>query len=157
MKVTRPHRKKHAYTQTLNAPPADVFPLLCPVREVEWVRGWAPSLVLSESGVAEADCVFITPGDPADTIWTVTRHEPERFRLEMVMVTPGRLVSKLEISLAEKDGGRTAADISYTHTSLGPQGDDFLETFTEDWYRKFMQEWETEMNHFLATGTKLAE
>ena len=37
-----------------------VFPLLCPVREADWIDGWNPVLVLTQSGFAEQDCVFIT-------------------------------------------------------------------------------------------------
>lgn len=157
MKLTRPNRKKYSYTQSLTANPKDVFPLLCPVRELDWTRGWDPLLVLSNSGLVEADCLFVTPGVPENTIWIVTLHEPDRFRLEMLMVTPGRTVGKLEIALFEAGGNKTSAEVSYTHTSLGPVGDAFLDGFTEDWYRRFMEDWEAELNHFLTTGTKLAE
>ena len=71
------------------------------------------------------------------------------------MVTPDRTVGKLEISLRGEGADRTAADVAYTYTSLGPQGDEYLAGLTEDWYRKFMQSWEMELNHFLATGKKL--
>ena len=157
MILARPNRRRHSYTQSIDARPEDVFPLLCPVRELDWVDGWNPSLVLSNTGGAEADCIFTTPGTPKDTVWIVTRYEPEQLRLEMLMVTPGRTVGKLEISLRSKAGGRTAAEVAYTHTSLGPQGDEFLAGFTADWYRDFMETWETELNHFLATGTKLRQ
>ncbi len=155
MKLARPNRKRHSYTQHIDAAPEAVFPLLCPVRELEWARGWDPSLVLSDSGVAEADCIFVTPGTPEDTIWTVTRHEPEDLRIEMLMVTPGRTVGKLEISLRDDGDGGTAAKVAYTHTSFGPRGDAFLEEFTADAYRELMESWEAELNHFLSTGDKL--
>lgn len=155
MDVARPNRIRHSYTQSILAAPEKVFPLLCPIRELEWVDGWNPSLVLSQSGVAEQDCVFITPGDPENTVWVVTRHEPEKFRVEMLMVTPDRTVGMLEISLSADGTGKTAAQIAYTHTSLGPQGDEFLDGFTQDWYVQFMKGWESALNHFLITGKKL--
>ncbi len=157
MKIARPNRKRHSYRQRLVAPPEDVFPLLCPVRELEWVRGWNPRLVLSDSGVAEPDCIFVMPGEPEDTIWIVTLHDPESHRVEMILVTPNRTVGKLEVALARDGNGGTVADVAYTHTSLGDAGDRFLDEFTADRYRGFMETWETELNHYLATGTKLAE
>ena len=157
MTVTSPNRTRHTYTQSLIAPPEKVFSLLCPVRELDWTRGWNPTMIISASGVAEADCIFTTPGTPEDTIWIITRHEPEQFRLEMVMVTPKRIVGKLEISLSVASDNETAADVAYTYTSLGPEGDEFLKGFTHDWYQNFMKGWETELNHFLSTGTKLPE
>ena len=56
-------RVSHEYTQTNDAPPEKVFPLLCPVREADWVPGWQYRLIYSESGVAEDGCVFSTPND----------------------------------------------------------------------------------------------
>ena len=60
MNIRPPNRVTHTYTQRLVAPPAAVFPLLCPVREADWIDGWNPLLVLSHSGLAEPDCVFVT-------------------------------------------------------------------------------------------------
>jgi hypothetical protein len=40
------------YTQTNDASPEIVFPLLCPVREAEWVPDWKYRMIYSQSGVA---------------------------------------------------------------------------------------------------------
>ncbi len=40
MTTFKAKRVSHEYTQTNDAPPDEVFPLLCPVRESEWVPGW---------------------------------------------------------------------------------------------------------------------
>jgi hypothetical protein len=154
--IARPNRLGHTYTQTLDARPDKVFPLLCPVRELEWTRGWDPSLILSNSGVAEADCVFTTSSQRGETVWMITRHDSENHEVEMILVTPGSTVAKLEIALEEKPAGKTAAKITYTHTSLGPEGDLFLKSFTRQWYENFMLEWQKELNHFLSTNEKLA-
>jgi len=60
MNITKPNRATHTYRQKLDASPATVFPLYCPVRETEWADGWIPELVISSSGIAERDCVFVT-------------------------------------------------------------------------------------------------
>jgi hypothetical protein len=155
MLVHAPHRRRHAYTQTLVAPPEKVFPLLCPVREADWTPGWDVQVVLSESGVAEQDCIFVTPGAPHPAVWVVTRFEPEIWRLEFIKLTPNHSVCKIEIALAALGGARTAAHVAYTYTALGPAGDQFLEQFTEAWYRGFMEEWETALNHYVTTGRML--
>src|SRR2546427_12204443 len=54
-------RVTHEYTQTNDAPPEIVFPMLCPVREADWVPGWQYKMIYSKSGMAEAGCVFTTP------------------------------------------------------------------------------------------------
>ncbi|MFC1822347.1 hypothetical protein ACFL9T_06535 [Thermodesulfobacteriota bacterium] len=155
MIVKQPNRIKHRYRQSLTAPPEDVFPLLCPVLELDWVRGWDPELVLSNSGVAEQDCIFILERETENEIWVITKYDPEYYQLEMLKVTPDHSVGKIEIALFPDEGNRTFAEIVYSYTSLGPQGDEFLVTFTEEWYHKFMETWEEELNHYLSTGEKL--
>ena len=34
-----------SYTMTINALPETVFPLLCPVREYEWIEPWCCDMV----------------------------------------------------------------------------------------------------------------
>jgi hypothetical protein len=51
--------------------------------------------------------------------------------------------------------GGSEATITSSHTSLGPEGDAFLAEFTEDYYKKFMRDWETRMSYFLTNGSAL--
>lgn len=155
MQVRKPVRVERTYVQHLHAPPSQVLPLLCPVREADWIEGWDPRVVYSESGVAEPGCVFVTPQGEVDAVWLVTRLEREPGRVEMVKVTPGLTVCTLRIALAPHEGG-TAATVSYAHTSLGPDGDAFVAGFTEPAYHRFMREWEARLNHYLLTGTRLS-
>lgn len=148
MAAERPCRRKQTYTQTIAATPEEVFPLLCPVREEDWVPDWRTRLVLSESGLVEEDCMFVTPGDPADAIWITTDHNPETCRLRMYKVVPGLVVSRLDIALAE-DGPDTKATISYEHTALSEAGRVIVARHTEDTYREFMESWEANINSYL--------
>src|SRR5205823_6225922 len=36
-------------------------------------------------------------------------------------------------------------------------GDEFVAKFTADYYQRFMQAWEKELNHFLKTGSRLKD
>jgi len=157
--IRKPTRVKHTCTQTFDGTPEQVFPLMCPVREYDWVPGWSTDWVLSTSGLVEQDCMFQTPPKAGETnaaVWIVTRHEPEDYRVEMYKVTPGFTIGKLEISLADEGTAETGARISYEFTSLGPDGDTFLEGFTAEWYENFMRGWQAAINHFLNTGESLA-
>jgi hypothetical protein len=155
MNIVVPNRVTRTYTQRLVASPDAVFPLLCPVREADWIPGWEPRLVVSRSGVAEADCVFVTPAAPGEAIWYVTRHEPQPGFVEMIRITPAVTACRLTIRLRPTADG-CEADVTYTHTSLGPQGDEFVASFTEEFFRRFMQEWEARINHYLCHGSDLA-
>lgn len=154
MKIATPKRVSHSYTQKLDAVPTKVFPLLCPVREADWLDGWDPVWVASDSGVAERDCVFVTAAGSAEAVWYITRHEPDGAFVEMIKITPGVTATRLEIQLAATAAG-TDATITYTHTSLGPQGDRFVDSQTADAYAQFMQSWEHRLNHYLRHGKVL--
>ncbi len=146
-------RVSHQYTQTNDAAPEKVFPLLCPVREADWVPGWQYRLIYSESGVAEDGCVFTTPNDSGpETIWMVTHYDPQAFTIAYAWVEPGRVATQIRISLAPAPGGKTSARIGYLYTGLSPAGNAQLERFTADWFRTKMQSWEAALNHYLRTG-----
>jgi len=154
VKISPPRRATRTYTQKLLAGPARVFPLLCPVREADWIDGWDPVSVWSTSGLAEKDCVFVTSPDGGEAIWYITRHEPDAGVVEMVKITPGVTACKLSIALTATDEG-TDARVTYSHTSLGPVGDEFIEGFSEEYYAVFMRDWESRLNHYLSTGEML--
>jgi hypothetical protein len=156
MRVDPPHRATRTYTQRLVGEPAAVFPLLCPVREADWIEGWDPSMVLSSSGVAEPDCVFTTPAGEGEAIWYITRHEPGNNFVEMLKITPNLTACRLTIRVRPAEGGSEAV-VTYSHTSLGPEGDAFVSAFTEEHYRGFMQDWERRMNHYLTHGSALRQ
>jgi hypothetical protein len=68
----------------------------------------------------------------------------------MLKITPGETACRLQIRLLEgPTAGECYADVTYSHTSLGPAGDAFLAGFTADYYHGFMQQWERELNRFL--------
>lgn len=154
MEIRKPTRATRTFTQKLVAPLDRVFPLLCPVLEGEWIEGWDPLVVYSDSGVAERDCVFMMKAAPHPAIWFVTRHEPERGFVEMLKISPEVTACRLSIQLTSTGDG-CEAKVTYSHTSLGPLGDDFVAGFTEEFYDGFMRDWETRMNHYLKTGAAL--
>lgn len=154
MRITAPNRVRRSYTQRLVAEPARVFPLYCPVREAEWLEGWDPVVVLSRSGFAEPDAVFVTDDHGSAAFWYVTRQDADAGLVEMIKVVPDVVATRLTIHLRAVEGG-SEATISYAHTSLGPAGDDVVASFTEERYRAFMEDWQDRMNHYLEHGTLL--
>ena len=145
---------RHA-TLHLSAPPEKVFPLLCPVREHEWLETWRASLVHSDSGVAEDDCVFLqTEAEGAQRVWAVSRYEPRVGVIEFVAFTPGLHVMKLEVALFPEATG-TRAEWHRTLTALSADGARVLESLTEEASAATMARLEAQLDHYLRTGTML--
>jgi hypothetical protein len=144
------------YRQTIGAPPESVFPLLCPVREAEWLDGWRYAMIYSESGMIEEGAVFSTPHEgEEDTVWIVTKHDPEKWEIEFTRFTPNSRTCVLRIAVGADTENRSLVDIAYTYTATTPAGNDFIEGLTEETFLKAVVFWETSMNHFLETGEKL--
>ena len=152
MKISKPVRVSRTYTQKYDAPVSRVFPLMCPVRESDWIEDWDPLLVVTDSGLVESDCVFITEAEPHNSIWYVTRHEPENYLVEMIKITPGATAVRLNIQFRELKYN-CEADVTYTHTSLGAEGDRVVAEFTEEYYSEFMQEWVEMVHTYLAKNS----
>ena len=159
------YRVSHEYTQTNPATPEKVFPLLCPVREADWLPGWQYRLIYSDSGVAELGCVFTTPNSPpsvppnhpvSETTWIVTDYDPAAFRIAFVWINPGHIITELRIQLTPSDRGETRTRIRYRYTGLSPEGNRELKTYDQKWFEAKLKNWETTVNHYLRTGTKMA-
>lgn len=118
------------------------------------MRGWSPDLVLSVGGVIEPGCHFTLPDG---SLWIVTRHDARSRIAEMWKVMPGLYTARIVISLSDDGKGGCLAEVAYTWTALGPEGETYVAERTQDWYVQFMKEWEHELNHYLRTGDKLAE
>jgi hypothetical protein len=153
MQIRPPNRVTRSYVQRLNAPPARVFPLPCPLREAVWIEGRDPQFVITESGVAGPGCVFVTAAEPPDPIWVVTRHQPHRL-VETLKICPGVTVGRRTIALHAADSG-CEAQVTDRHTSLGPAGDAFVAGFTEMRYSEFMRARERRLKHYLDCGRLL--
>ena len=139
MNLQKPIRVSHTYRQKIKAPPEKIFPLLCPVREKEWVEGWNPSVIYSSSGYAERDCIFFTPDGDSEAIWVVIHYDPENYTIEFVKVTPGITAGRIRIELRNDSGKGTIAEVTYMYTALSERGRTFIEQFSAEAYLSFMK------------------
>ena len=149
-------QKTLTFKQLNTAEPEKVFPLLCPVREKDWLDGWDYNMIYSKSGLIEKNCVFSTSfPDEMDTIWHVTQHNPEKFEVEFLRVTPKKNVVRINIKLTAVENDKTEADISYQYTGLSDDQNKFINTELESKFQESMRWWEKSINHYLETGKML--
>ncbi len=134
-----------------------VFPLLCPVRETEWIEGWEYEMVYSRSGIIEKNCVFVTPfGQGIETVWQVTEYEPDIKWIEFLRVTQGLFTVRISIQLHEARQGCTA-ELSYRYTALSELGKTMIQSMVAQHFHEDMKYWEKALNHYLATGQMLSK
>lgn len=152
--VGRAQRVVREFTQHIAAPADDLFVLLCPVREKAWLDGWDYTMVYSRSGGAEEGCVFTTQEGGHETVWVITRHDPEAREVHFARITARLAATTLAVRVVPGDRA-SEVHIRYTHTSLSEEGDAFLGAITEALFNDRMRFWEASMAHYLKTGSKL--
>lgn len=148
-------RMSKSYTMNLCAPPVDVFPLLCPVREYEWIEPWSCDMIYSAGGVAEGNAVFRTnfPGQAGEEIWVVCRYEKNR-AIEFIRVAPDLKVNRLDVALtADRDG--SVVTWTHTYTGLSEAGNQWIRKLTDDGFRLEKAALEKMLNHYIKTGSML--
>ena len=135
--------------------PEKVFPLLCPTREYEWIEPWKYELLRSDSGFAEANCVFKTSvlTDGVEDVWVISHYEPGK-RIDFVRFD-GRRVMSYSIVLEAAADGTTTAHNTQVVTALNEEGNRMIDGEDDDTFASEMRVGEMLLNHFLTTGKKL--
>src|SRR5262249_17778065 len=138
-------RLVRTFVQDILAPPEQVFPLLCPQREKEWLPGWDARMIHSASGVAEHGAVFETKHEAGRTLWVVTEYDPPR-RVAFVRWQPDGVIVHIQTTLERTPPGTTAKSIVYTYTAVDENGVAVLAGMREDAWLKTMAFWQESMN-----------
>lgn len=151
MSISSDARITRSYTMTIRAAYTRVFPMLCPVREHDYLDNWRADILYSESGVAEPGCVFQTPNDAgAPSTWYIAEHDADTGRILFVIFTPASRVSRLDVTVNAKGAEAVAVTLTYTHTAIAPAGREYIAAFTEDAFTAKMKNFETKLNEYLA-------
>ena len=149
-------QKTCTYTQINNGSIEEVFPLLCPVREMDWLDGWDYKMIHSNSGLIEKDCVFTTPHHgELETVWQVTQYDKTTYAIEFLRVTPKENVVKINIQLEEMSEQQTRVLIDYQYTALNKAQNEFINKELEQSFNKSMKWWEKSINYYLENGKML--
>ena len=144
---------KH-HIMKIDASPETIFPLLCPVRESEWIAGWSCEMLHSESGRAELGCVFKTDREPEnEAYWIMTRCSPPS-EAEYIRFVTGKMFVVLNFKLSEAADG-TAVAVAYSFTGVTEEGNLFIETKAPQYIDLAIKHLEASLNHFVRTGEKL--
>lgn len=155
MRAFEARRLVASHTHSIAAPAADVFVLLCPVRERDWLEPWACEMVHSASGVAELDAVFVTDfPDRGRGIWTCSRYEPPHL-VEYVVTWSTQVVDHLRIELEPDSATGTSLTWTRTFTGLDEQGNRHIEEQIAPQAEIQLHVVERVLAHYVETGEML--
>ncbi len=148
-----PKRESKTYMMHLNAGPSSIFPLLCPVREYDWIEPWSCEMVYSRSGFAEKGCVFKTdfPDQGGKETWIVCKYEKDR-AISFIRFLPDVKIVQLDIVLEEKTDHTTAASWTQVYTGLSKKGNQWIENLSDETYEQEKAVLEKMLNFYLEEG-----
>ena len=138
----------------LDAPPDRAFPLLCPVREYDWLEDWRCEVLHTASGLAEEGCIFRTRLTPdGQMTWIVSRYEAP-WRIEFSCFVPGSHTMRLKLELSSQGAGTT---LLWTRefTATDPAGQSWVAQRSDAERHAQVERLERSLDHYLRTGTML--
>ena len=147
-------RSVSRYSHFIAAPPGIVFPLLCPVREYEWIDVWQGKLLYARSGAAEEDCIFTSHSfdEIGPETWVCSRYEPP-LRIDYLRFT-AHTVIRLELTLKPADTGTDLA-AAFVATGITGTGKSLVAGFGPATCTEFSRPCFLMLDHFVRTGTML--
>ena len=145
-------RRSFMTTRTFDGTPTEVFPLLCPVREYDWIPEWSCSMIFSDSGIAEHGCIFTTGSAETEETWVTTSYAPPT-SIEYTRYRHDLWVAMLAITLEPSRAAQTSARVTLTITALTPAGTSALERVDPLDHERVWTRLEADANHYLRTGT----
>lgn len=159
----KPKKAKSSMVSRYRGAPERVFPLLCSVREKEWIEPWNSEVLHSDSGIAEKNCVFTTgyfgeqseaalSGGADRDVWVISRYEPNQ-RIEFVRMNRDRVLC-LSYILSDNGDGTTRAEIEQFLVGLTEEGNRMVDSIAQTFPVEFRLG-EKLLNHYLTTGKLL--
>jgi len=131
-------------------PVEQVFPLFSPEGEKRWVPHWDYENVIGTTELSE-DYVFLTRGHDhamSDAIWLVKRYVPEAWFIQLYRVEPEDKIGIVTVECSRSDERMTHVEVSYQYIALSDHGRKFIESFTPEFYEKFIDEWRDLLDHY---------
>lgn len=144
-------RRRFERSQRIHAEPETIFPLLCPVREYDWIPEWDCNLIYTESGLAEPGCIFQTDreADGGLDTWVISHYEPNR-HIAFVRMNQLR-VMQYDIQLEPLDDDETHLVWTQLITALNEEGDRVVKDLLEEDFADMIARLEEMMNVYLAS------
>jgi hypothetical protein len=120
-----------------------LFPLFSAEGEKLWVPGWDYENIMGSRDLHE-DYVFLTKNHDhaaTDAIWIVKQYKPEAYFVQFYKIEPEEKVGIVTVQCNKLNNSLTQVEVTYKYIGLSKMGDEFIERFTSDEYKAFIDQW----------------
>jgi hypothetical protein len=131
--------------------PEAIFPLLCPVREFDWIEHWQCEILHTTSGFNEKGCLFRTHYNGPET-WVTSVYEPNK-KIEFVLYgTHHVTLYSIELTV---QGEQTELLWKKTLTALDEEGSKWIASLDPAEFEQMVQLLGKWLAHYLDHGKML--
>jgi len=139
----------------VQAPIKDIFPLLCPKREEEWIPGWECDVICSNSGYNEENAIFRTLKPyGTELYWYTITYDLARRKVEF-LITACHLYSlrfTIDINIMASD--ENILTFTQRFTSVSEGGISMIEQYGQEDFQARLQRLGELMSHYLHVRNK---
>jgi hypothetical protein len=129
----------------------DVFPLLCPKREEEWIPGWECETIWSHSGYNEEGAIFKTLKPYGTKLyWTTLQYDLNKQIVDFLITAPHLYLFRFKIELEVADDGLLALKFTQIFTSISAEGNAFLNRYRSEDFAGRLKNLEEYMHRYFA-------
>jgi hypothetical protein len=133
----------------------EVFPLLCPKREEEWIPGWECETIWSNSGYNEEGAIFLTIKPYGTALyWTTLQYDIYKKVVDFLITAPRLFIFRFKIELSENRDGLLTIMFTQVFTSISEEGNIFLERYEGEDFKGRLKNLEEFMNRHLEDKRK---
>lgn len=144
------------YEMILPSLPDTIFPLLCPILEYDWLNNWKCTMIFSESGIAENNCIFYTSsGFPFYKRMTfqIIDYKPNE-KIEFLIYIHKVGTVRFSLSLQKIDENITKMICNYILTGHSGFGNKQLKKYKEKKVLTEVKNLESDLVYWLNNKTK---
>ncbi len=144
------------FEMTLSSIRDSIFPLLCPIREYEWLNDWKCTMIYSESGIAENNGIFyVKMGFPLfkKQVFQVINYVPNE-NITFLIFLNNLTTLKFSLTLESVSDSSTKLTLDYKLTGLSGFGNLFLKKNAKKIISKNAELIESDLRYWLINDKK---
>lgn len=152
----KPARFTRSGTIHCKAAIEELFPLLCPKKEEEWIPGWECETIWSTSGYNEEGAVFRTQKPyGTELYWTTLEYNKESRRVDFLISAPRLYMFRFKIHLEELSKDLFSLTFTQTFTAVSEDGNTLIRQYQNEDYDGRLQNLAGLLDRYLeGTATK---
>lgn len=134
----------------------EVFPLLCPKKEEEWIPGWECETIWSNSGYNEESAIFKTVKPyGTELYWTTLQYDINSKIVDFLLTAPRLYMFRFKIEIHVSSDSLLSITFTQTFTSISEEGNILLKRYRSEDFGERLKNLEEFMNRYLEDKRKM--